>query len=95
MISKIIYEKEKLFIYLLGNNLFPPVGVGAHQRQGKREEGKAREKSKEEERDRGTEGETSSPTWPVYALIGEEEQNGKRKKKKEMGSGTPTQLPWT
>ena len=35
--------------------------VGAHQRQGKREEGNTRENSEEKERDRGTEGETPQP----------------------------------
>ena len=46
------------FIFLLGKYLIPPLGVGAHQRQGKIEEGKTSEKS-EEERDREIEGEPS------------------------------------
>ena len=37
------------------------------------------------------------PTLPqaIDAFIGDEEQNEKQKKKKEAGSGLPTQLPWT
>ena len=49
--------KIHLFIYSLGNYC----GVGAHQRQGKRQEGMKNEKREEKEKDRGTEGETSSP----------------------------------
>ena len=38
---------------------------------------------------------TSIPV--IDALIGEEEQTGKKKRerKKETGEGSPTQLPWT
>ena len=38
---------------------------------------------------------SSTPSWATDAPIGDEEQNGKRKKEKEPGSGSPTQLPWT
>ena len=53
-----------LFIYLLYIRQLSKSrnsGVGAHQRQGKREEGKKSEKSEEKEKDRGTEGETPNP----------------------------------
>ena len=58
-------------------------GVGAHQRQGKREEGNKSEKSEEKERHRGTEDETLYPhprqlmrTWGRRA---------ERKKKQGVG----------
>ena len=45
------------------------------------------EKSKEKEKDSGTEAERPNPILATNALIGEEEQNENRKNK--------TQLPWT
>ena len=38
-----------------------------------------------------------TPSQATDALIGDEEQNGKRKrtKRKKRGVGPPTQLPWT
>ena len=44
---------------------------------------------KEKERNRGTEGETSTPTDD--ALIGDEDQNGKQKKTKIQKQGTGPQ----
>ena len=38
------------------------------------------EKSEEKERDRGTEGKHPTPSQPINALIGDEEQNRIRKK---------------
>ena len=53
-----------LFIYLfylLGKHSTHHCVVGAHQRQGQREEGKKNEKSEEEEREQRTQGETFHP----------------------------------
>ena len=67
-------------------------GIGAHQRQGK-----TSEKNEEKERDRGIEGETPNPipgNWCAHR--GERvERKTDENKKKETGSGSPTQLPWT
>ena len=46
-----------------------------------------------EERNQGTEEETSYPTRAVDVLIGEEEQNGKQKEEKKRKEKLPTQLP--
>ena len=52
-------------------------------------------------RSKGSTGQRVKPptlTRAVDALIGYEEQNGKyteEKKKRDIGSGTPSQLPWT
>ena len=62
-------------------------GVGAHQRQGKREKGN--EKSEEKKRDRGTEGESSTPAWVTDALRGEKEQ------RRKQGVGPQPGYPWT
>ena len=60
-------------------------GVGAHQRQGKT--GKKKRKGIKAKR-------VKHPTlsWATDALIGDEEQNGKRESKKKL-SWSPTQLP--
>ena len=63
----------------------------------KKQEGKTSRKSKEKERDRGTEGETSYPDPGTDALIGDEEENVKQMKEKQERNSEqpPTQLPWT
>ena len=63
-------------------------GVGSHQRQGKRQEGRKREKSEEKERDRSTRVKRPIPRRAIDALIEEGEQNGKQKiaKRKKQGA---------
>ena len=51
LVQKIIIQRPKS----------PHHEVGTHQRQGKREEGKTREKGEEKEMNRGTEGEILNP----------------------------------
>ena len=66
-------------------------GVSARQHQGK--QGRRVKKRKGIE---AQEAELPTQTRAMDALIGEDEQHRKRRKKrKETGSGTPTQLPWT
>ena len=63
-------------------------GVGAHQRQRKREEGKTSEKSEEKERDRGPRTKPPPPSRATDAFIGNEEQIGKKRtRKNKMGTG--------
>ena len=59
------------------------------------EEGKTSEKSGKKKRDRGIEGETPNPIPAIDALIGDEEQNGKRKitNKKKQGEGPQPRYP--
>ena len=58
----------------------------------------ARSNAKKEKRRKVQRRENSEEKWigAIDALIGEKEQNGKQKKaqKKEIGSGSPTQLIW-
>ena len=85
-----------LFIYLI--IILEPkscqCGIGAHQRQEKREEGKTSEKC--EEKGKGSRHGGRNPlSYPgKLALREENEQNGKHKKsiKKETRSGSPTRL---
>ena len=83
-----------IFIRVLRNPRY--CGIGAHQRQGNREEGKTskeREKRKEIEAQRGKHPTSSRVT---NALIGDEVQNGNQKRtKRKNESGSPIQLPWT
>ena len=52
-----------------------------------KQEGKARERSQEKERDRGKEGEAPKPSRATDMLIGDEEQNKKQKKLKTQKQG--------
>ena len=61
-------------------------GVGAHQRQERREEGKMEER--EESRHRGRKPRT--PTPAIHALIGGEEQTGKRERNGKRVSNPAT-----
>ena len=73
-----------IFIYLLYRLKSRHRGVGTHQRQGKKENGKTSEKSEEKEIDLGTDCETSNPIRAIEALIGGEEQNRKRERKEQL-----------
>ena len=65
-------------------NYLNPAAIGLAWINAKEiQEGKKSEKNEEKERDRGTEGETPTPSRTTVALIGDEEQNGKQERKKE------------
>ena len=58
---------------------FHHYGVGARQRQGKRQERKTREESEGTKRDRDTEGETSHPNRAIVTLIGHKTKEDKER----------------
>ena len=98
MFVRLYFYKNILFIYLyiwkLPNSRH--CGVGAHQRQEKRQEGKKSGKSEEKERDRGAEGEIPNlipGDWCAHR--GRREEPKTEEKKKEAGSWSRNQLPWT
>ena len=64
-------------------------GVGAQQRQVKRQEEKNKGRRRRRKNGSGQRGKPSTPTQAIDALIGEEEQNGKQKEeqKKKQGAG--------
>ena len=72
--------KRYILIYYLGYNLILPLGVGVHQHKDETQEGKKCEKRVEKEWDQPP---TPPPTQAIDALIGDEEKNGKQKRKRE------------
>ena len=91
------HQREWIYIYYFFIRRIPtsPIAGLARINAEERDEGKTREKSEGKERDRGTEGETPN-SFPANWCAHKGWKTGlKTEKKKETGTGPPTQLPRT
>ena len=83
----VFFVDIKVQIYLLDENLLPPLR-GQRALKPRKETRKNEQESEKSEgkRDRGTtEGETSDPNPAIDALIGDEEQTGKKRTRRKRG----------
>ena len=86
-----------LFLFIIRES--NPATAGSARTNVKKGEKKERIRGEKREEKRGLRQRLKPhvPTLAIDALIGDEEQTGKKEErtKKETGSGSPTQVPWS